>query len=149
MFLLWCGNGKFNSPFPQLSVIPLWDIVKNLLNLNDITLEQIILNNINQNFKAVDNCIVLITKYYIYRTRCLNEKLNVQACKKFIKDFHDIEEYQARLNDKLNLHIAKWSLIELKWITQHNCTFLDKNHLDNVNCKRNKWKTFFQKTKKK
>ena len=95
-------------------VTPLWDMIKNLLDLNDITLEQIIFNNINQNFKAVDNCIVLIMKYYIYRTRCLNEKLNVQVCKKFIKDFHDIEEYQAPLHDKLNLHITKWSHIDLK-----------------------------------
>ena len=89
-------------------------MIKNLLDPYDITLEQIIFNNINQNFKAVDNCIVLIMKYYIYRTRCLNEKLNVQVCKKFIKDFHDIEEYQAPLNDKLNLHITKWSHIDLK-----------------------------------
>ena len=34
---------------------------------------EILSNNIEQNPTRVENCIILFIKYYIYRTRCLQE----------------------------------------------------------------------------
>ena len=51
-----------------------------------------------------ENCIVLLVKHYIYRTRYLGERLSKVSCKNYIVNAKQIEEQIAKQNGKLALH---------------------------------------------
>ena len=88
----------------------IWRKISQLINKGiDLRYETIVFNSVTQRDNAVENCILLITKHYIYRSRCLNERLSYEACKKYIKEYHDIEEQIAYQKDKHQLHALKWS----------------------------------------
>ena len=61
--------------------------------------------------RGVENCIILICKFYIYRTRCLRERLSLKACKNFIEQYRMTEEQIALNKGKLEMQIQKWSLL--------------------------------------
>ena len=93
----------------------LWIYVKSLdlgkqANMSN---ENIIFNDVQNNPKVVMNTIVLITKRYIYRCRCLNEKLNVNVLKAFIREFKCIEFEIAKNKEKVSLHEQKWELVQV------------------------------------
>ena len=60
------------------------------------------------NAKHVSNLIVLITKYYIYSSRCQQKNLNIIAIKEELKSICIIEKYYAVKTDKVQLHNEKW-----------------------------------------
>ena len=48
-------------------------------------------------------------KHYIYRTRCLQERISVKSCENYLLHYVNIEEYIAKSVGKLELHKNKWS----------------------------------------
>ena len=89
----------------------LWEAVTSRLKIDNLTYQKIICNNINDNPKRAENCIVLMTKYYIYRTRCLKERLSYKSCENFILNYVSIEEEIARTKGKIIGHQIKWAHI--------------------------------------
>ena len=64
----------------------------------------IILNTTICNPRLVENIIVLLAKFYIYRARCNNERLNMVAFNNLISNIKTIEHNIAIQNNKLTLH---------------------------------------------
>ena len=75
--------------------------------MREIKLDDMLFNTISKRPKAVENCILLIVKFYKFRTRCLLERLSPTGCLNFIKEYHDIEEQIARQKSKHNIHTLK------------------------------------------
>ena len=94
-----------------VKVKPIWIHIKKEFKLT-FEVSDLILNNIVDNPKHMENCIVLIAKYYIYKTRCLKEQISVMSCTNYIKNYIAIEEQIAKENNKLGLHTIKWSNAE-------------------------------------
>ena len=72
-----------------------------------------ILGMVEQPSDSIENVAILITKYYIWKTRCQSGELNLTAYKKFLK---------FKLDDLKNacLHGDKSSNFE-KWLFIHQC----------------------------
>ena len=70
-------------------------------------------NSVEQNSKRVENCIILLTKFYIYRARCQNVKVSKHAYKNFIKEYHDVEENIAKNKGKHSQHLIKWDNVNI------------------------------------
>ena len=87
----------------------LWNFVKEKYKLTELTAEAIILNNAHKNLNHPLNSIVLMVKYYVYRTRCLKERLSAKSCENYIRSYINVEEMIAKSKDKLDLHKNKWS----------------------------------------
>ena len=91
---------------------PLWNsVVKMIKKENSLSTDEILFNNVNPNPKRVENTIVLITKQYIYRTKCLNENLSEIALKRVIGEYKEIEKCIARRKNVINTHNNKWENI--------------------------------------
>lgn len=94
-------------------VIPLWNIVRDWCNRIEpgnvtFTDETIIFNTVSKNPNSVVNILVLITKYYIYRTRCIDGNLNALQLKEFVL-FHNKMEYMgACAKNKAQKSKDKW-----------------------------------------
>ena len=56
------------------------------------------------------NTIIMITKWYIYRTRCCNEKLSFPDLVKNIAMYKSLEYAYATKNRIKSKHEAKWAL---------------------------------------
>ena len=56
------------------------------------------------------NFISLVTKHYIYKQRCLKEKLNFEQLKHLIFSLEGIKKYYAIKGNKLNKHQIKWNI---------------------------------------
>ena len=89
-------------------VQPLWFFICKCLKLQMLSHEQILLNDVASNPKLISNCIVLLTKHFIYRTRCLKEKPLVSKLKSYILDYKQIEHCIAVNKNKLSQHLTKW-----------------------------------------
>ena len=94
-------------------VTHLWNYVKKIIKQTNITKTQILLNTVTDNPKMGANCIVLFTKFYIYRTRCLQESLTVNGLQKFIQDQINIEFCIAKNKVKVSQHQRKWEDYQL------------------------------------
>ena len=74
-----------------------------------ITEKSILLNDVGLVKKYhVINFIVLITKQYIYRQRCMKKELVFNHLKAEINRIEQMEKYIAIKNDKFNIHVRKW-----------------------------------------
>ena len=93
-----------------ICVKPLWHFFESLTNYK-VTSYAVLLHNIEPNPTHVLNCIALLIKYYIYRTRCLNERLSVNQCRNYIERVKEIEHQIAIDKHKVSLHEKKWSEI--------------------------------------
>ena len=71
-----------------------------------LNFRKIICNNIDENPINARNTIVLIVKQYIYKTRCLKERLSVTASTNYVKSYVEIEKEIAK--QKQNHHEHKW-----------------------------------------
>ena len=87
--------------------------VKNLFTNVEISLntQNILFNNVVPNPKHLPNLIFLLAKMYIYKTRCKEERLNIETFKNWIVEIRDIEKRIAYKNKKLAQHEQKW----LEW----------------------------------
>ena len=72
------------------------------------TVENIIFNNITKNPIDCINIVCLITKQYLYSSRCLKEIPNFYKLKQKIIETHNIEKYIATSMGKLTKHEKKW-----------------------------------------
>ena len=99
--------------FECSKVAPLWDYIVKLCT-KELTVPQIICNEVVSNSKRVENVIVLIAKQYVYRTRCLNENLSVQALIGAIKMYKEIEGEVAKNNGRISHHTSKWANVEIR-----------------------------------
>ena len=90
-------------------VKPIWSKIALDYEIKEISYDKIICNNCHNNPKNVINCVVLIVKQYLYRNRCLQQRISYEACKQSIKEYEMIEEEIAKSKNKLNLHRIKWS----------------------------------------
>ena len=86
----------------------LWDFVKQKCEIAMLDPKKIIMNRITTPVNSVENMIVLITKHYIYRTKCKNEKPSKRALEQYIKEIEIIEETIARSKNKSATHEKKW-----------------------------------------
>ena len=85
------------------------------LKITDLKLDMITLlfNDITTNPKLVQNLLVLLGKHYIYKCRCSQEKPNFVAFKNIVYSYKQLEEQIAYKNNKIPLHLLKWS--DIKW----------------------------------
>ena len=65
-------------------------------------------NNVNKKSLHVHNFIVLVTKQYIFRCKCENVKPKFETLQAELRLWKKIEEYNAKLNSRLEKHKNKW-----------------------------------------
>ena len=94
----------------------LWIRLNELLNANiePNDIKKIFFNRVMENSKLLPNFLVLVTKYYIYVQKCLEQKLSFESLKATICYYRDMEYRIAIKKNKLAHHEAKWSSIKLK-----------------------------------
>ena len=78
----------------------------------DISVLAIMLNKIVPRSNHVVNFLCLVTKQYIYSTRCLKRNLDFSALKAIFRSVENIEKYIAMKNGKMSIHNKKWILNE-------------------------------------
>ena len=99
-----------NHLFCECSIVmPVKNYVKEKLSLAELTDAQILMNEAVRNPKHMENSIVLLYKYFLYKSRCLKEIPHIESFKNFISLSISIEEQIAKNRDKLTLHLLKWS----------------------------------------
>ena len=84
----------------------------------------ILLDSKFQNPKNVSSFIVLLSKQYIYKVRCLKDKLSINVFKSYIYQVRNLEKYNAMKNSTLNKFNAKWLGINVETITDEVSDFL-------------------------
>ena len=85
-------------------VKPIWELITLKLNLKNLGFRDIWINDIGNDPRSKENGIVLFTKFYIYRTLCLKERLLTTSYVNFLKNMIQIEEEIAKNKGKLALH---------------------------------------------
>ena len=88
----------------------IWRSIECNYDVGKLDKQAIITNVVNTNPKNATNCIVLVTKYYIYSSKCQEHHLSVENCKQYIERYVAIEEEIARSKNKLTAHQIKWSI---------------------------------------
>ena len=56
----------------------------------------------------IANYLILLAKYFIFRSKCLNQIPVITVCQTYIKNRMVVEEIIATMNNKLNAYKAKW-----------------------------------------
>ena len=92
---------------PQVNSV--WQHLCKQFKIRELTYQKVLSNIIENNPRHPANCVVLIAKFYIYRTRCTNERISNVGCMNYLKDYINTEENIARMKNKLSLHKLKWS----------------------------------------
>lgn len=103
-------------------VQPLWTKVFKWFSLMDPNVHrndaQIMFSNVHKNPRSVLNVITIITKFYIYKTRCAQNEPNTFALLDDILLYYRLEHDGARMKGKEQRSNEKWSFaIE---IIKHN-----------------------------
>ena len=73
----------------------------------------IVMNDYKDSFKDMINCIILVTKYYIYVQRCLRNRLKFTEVIQAITKYKNIEKkvaHKLKLTDK---HNNKWHMYDM------------------------------------
>ena len=78
------------------------------------TFENILLVDIMPNAKFLQNLLVLLTKYFIYRSKCENTKPTYAHLINYIYLMKDLELTIAKRNKKMHIHDLKWALLNTK-----------------------------------
>ena len=79
----------------------IWEWIAKSMETN-IQYQHVMFSNVNSDPRCVKNCVILIAKHYVYRARCLNERLSIVACQNYIIKYHDIEKVIAQSKGKLS-----------------------------------------------
>lgn len=82
--------------------------------------ECIFFNCVHPTPSHVVNLIVVITKQYIYRQRCLGKKLYADALIKEFQQVYNTEYAIAKYKGKLEKHYAKWSQLDPSLTIKYN-----------------------------
>ena len=113
----WCEYPKQNIChllYECKIVNPLWGKIRSSMELLsdgnlDVNLSNIIYNKIHAKASHAVNCIVLVTKFTIYRCKINGTIPTPQMMKNEIKLYIDMEYFIALRNHKLKKHREKWS----------------------------------------
>lgn len=101
-----------------LQVSKIWDLIQAWIQSKisnedwfclDWSPKSILFNLVHSTPSHVVNLIVLIVKQYIYRSRCLGNRLNFERCLNEIDQTKVIEYRLAQEKGKLKYHYMKWS----------------------------------------
>ena len=72
------------------------------------TYKNVILNSVHENPKHVVNCVCVILKQYVYRTRCLGEQLSRKGLDVVVSECKNFEKYYAVKDQRLYQYNKKW-----------------------------------------
>ena len=95
-------------------VLSLWGRVKGWLEVKyeGISMEwgikNIIFNTVARTDRHVINFLVLVTKQYIYRQRCMKSNLSFAELIRIFEKYSRIEKYIAIKHGKLPMYVKKW-----------------------------------------
>ena len=70
----------------------------------------VLMNNIVQSWSHIKNFACLVTKYYVYRQRCLKKTVTFEGFKLYCDRIQHMEKYYAIKNQKLHRHFKKWKI---------------------------------------
>ena len=92
----------------------LWRQISNIFLTNNITIqlsyETISFGTLTQRkYTTPINYIILLAKYYIFRSKCLKENLTFTHFKRYLIDKIRTEQHIAQRKGKLQLHEARWN----------------------------------------
>ena len=90
---------------PQVKHLWKWIEVKTGTQLNS---EHIILGKVYDGPNSIVNALILFVKYYIFRSKCLEERLSTKSLENYVKEICQIEEGIAKNKNKLDQHKLKW-----------------------------------------
>ena len=92
----------------------LWEWVKEFGQQlgEEVHLEKrnIIFNRIANNPQHVINFVCLIVKQYIYKQRCLGERIRVHQIRELVHRVQNYEKFYARKNNNLRKFCSKWKV---------------------------------------
>ena len=78
----------------------------------DLNEKTVMENRIHPNPAHVFNFVCLVTKMYIYSSKCVQKKLTSMALDAQIERYKSYELYEAKKSNKLFLHCKKWFIPE-------------------------------------
>ena len=70
--------------------------------------ENILLNSYSNNKKSLINTLVIITKQYIYSSKCRETELNFYDCMTKISDWYNVEKYLCENEKQYHKVTTKW-----------------------------------------
>ena len=81
------------------------------INILDFSCKNIFLNTVELHPKAahVINVLTLVTKQHIFAMKCLERSINFGEVIDKIKKLHNIEKYNACMENRMMTHTAKWA----------------------------------------
>ena len=100
----------------------IWTELNKILQLNlhpdfNFSLPDIILGIICSTHNKISiNIIILLAKFYIFKTSRANGQLSQQAFGNFLKEFYINQEFAAKLKDRHSLFIKSWGRIQFLFI---------------------------------
>ena len=106
----FCNNAKENLMhlFCKCPVVhPLWYYITEITQI-PLDSRKILLNEIVSNPYLKENCLVLLTKYYIYRNCCLKEPITVSGLKRYVLNYVQLEKLIAENKNKISQHKLEW-----------------------------------------
>ena len=77
-----------------------------------ISLEKVLSNQVNANPAHIYNFVILITKHYLYVSRCLKTEPSVYGIIRKIRQYENYESFAAKKNNRYQLHLNKWSVLK-------------------------------------
>ena len=87
----------------------IWTYIAEIIGLKcRLHVDEIVFNLVSSNPKTVENTIVLITKQYIYRSKCQETEPKKEELRQVLKNYQGIEERIAKHKNKSATHEAKW-----------------------------------------
>lgn len=121
-----------------MHVKKIWEHLENFISVQnpeltpvlDWSSENIIFNLVHPKSGHVVNFLVLITKQYIYRCRCLLITLEFSNLKKEIEAVRRIEYYIAKDKAKLQNHYSKWSQLYPELILSYEENTVQQQYID-------------------
>ena len=132
MFLLSQKSETLVHLFYEYEVVQnLWDEVWRYweecfqIYQNNFTSTAVILNKIMDKPGHIVNFLCLVTKQYIYSSRCLKQGIHIVGLRRVFKQIENVEKYIATKNGKLTRHMVKWMCNEVSVLDQSDV------HLDN------------------
>ena len=93
----------------------IWRFIADIceIDFEVFTVQNVMLNNVHSNPKHVLNAVTLITKQYIYATKCIGDRLSTTVLKNKIIFVRSMEESIAKSKGRPHQHVDKWSIVSL------------------------------------
>lgn len=93
------------------------ELCNNMSPDNNFSHKDFLLNTVNNNQQSIVNTITLVTKYYIYRNRCLEQPLSVNQLKEYILYHNKMEFLGSLVEGRVQKCKDKWehALVHIKY----------------------------------